>query len=56
MLTAIVPIIMVGTEKTMEVKISMNLTHLSIVPSFAIKCSREYSSQLWGTTMMNHVR
>lgn len=47
---------MVGTEKTIEVKIRMNLIHRSIVPWFTIKCRREYSSQLWGTTMMNHVR
>lgn len=41
MLTAMVPMMMVGTENTIDVKIKPNLIHRSIVPWFAIKCSRE---------------
>lgn len=50
------PTTIVGTENTIELKISAHRMYRSSRWLCTMRCSREYSTQLCGTTMMNHDR
>lgn len=55
-LTAIIPITIVGIENTTELAMRINFIVLKTFALRNSRWSREYKTQLCGTTMISHVR